>query len=129
MREDFSKAEGKRLREVRTPGRINAERFIPQWESATPLRLILKKDERLDYSVKFLVHHLECLRHLVKAKAMGGQQGRVNAASFHQAEQAFHSQPSTWTQTGADRLFRHSDSPIEPWYTNELTLAVITSIG
>src|SRR5438876_386237 len=90
---------------------------------------LLENDERLEDAIEFFVHNLKGSLHLVKCEGMGRHERWIDALHLQHAQQAFHAQTATRTQTGRNGLFRHADSPLDARDMHELTLTVIAHIG
>jgi hypothetical protein len=65
----------------------------------------LENDERLEDAIELLVHHLKGSLHLVKGEGMGRHERGIDALHLQHAQEAFHAQPATRTQTGRNGLF------------------------
>src|SRR5205807_6670012 len=90
---------------------------------------LLENDERLEDAFEFLVHNLEGSLHLVKWEGMGRHERWIDALHFQHAQEAFHAQTATRTQTRRNSLFRHTDAPLDARDMHEVTVTVIAHIG
>src|SRR3989441_359838 len=90
---------------------------------------LLENDERLEDAIEFLVHNLKGSLHLVKGEGMGRHERWIDTLHLQHAQEAFHAQTATRTQSGRNGLFRHADSPLDARDMHEVTLTVIANIG
>src|SRR5258708_28245318 len=89
----------------------------------------LENDKRLEDAIEFFVHNLKGSLHLVKWEGMGRHERWIDALHLQHAQETFHAQTATRTQTGRNGLFRHADSPLDARDMHELTVTVIAHIG
>src|SRR5579875_2807218 len=89
----------------------------------------LENNERLENAIEFLVHDLERSLHLVKWEGMGRHKRWIDTLHLQHTQEAFHTQTTTRTQTGRNRLFRHPDSPFDARDMHKITMPMIAHIG
>jgi hypothetical protein len=90
---------------------------------------LLEDDERLEDAIELFVHDLQRSLHLVKREGMGRHERGVHTLHLQHAQEAFHAQPATRTQTGRNRLFRHADSPLDARDRHKVTVPMVAHIG
>src|SRR5260221_8517623 len=90
---------------------------------------LLENDERLEDTIEFFVHNLKGSLHLVKWEGMSRHGRWIAAFPLQHAQETFHAQTASRTQTGGNGLFRHANSPLDARNMHEVTVTVIANIG